>query len=94
MYFWNSELKIEFIVPEKGRGAAGIVNIKELGLKAIPLRFVNLLLDNPIFVKEDNLEILLPNPVNSVCINSSSHLGEKVWTKISRILNKHSTLRR
>ena len=64
MYFWNSELKIEFIVPEKGRGAAGIVNIKELGLKAIPLRFVNLLLDNPIFVKEDNLEILLPNPVN------------------------------
>jgi len=32
MYFWNSELKIEFIVPEKGRGAAGIVNIKELSL--------------------------------------------------------------
>jgi hypothetical protein len=64
MYFWNSELKIEFIVPEKGRGAAGIVHIRELGLKAIPLRFVNLLLDNPIFVSEDNMEILLPNPVN------------------------------
>jgi hypothetical protein len=64
MYFWNSELKIEFIVPEKGRGAAGIVHIRELGLKAIPLRFVNLLLDNPIFISEDNMEILLPNPVN------------------------------
>lgn len=68
MYFWNSELKIEFIVPEKGRGAKEVVHIRELGLKAIPLRFVNLLLDNPIFVSEPNMKILLPHPVN-FCIH-------------------------
>jgi len=68
MYLWNSELKIEFIVPEKGRAAKGIVHVRELGLKAIPLRFVNLLLDDPVFVSESNMEILLPNPVN-FCIH-------------------------
>lgn len=68
MFFWNSELKIEFIVPEKGRGGKGVVHIRELGLKAIPLRFVNLLLDNPIYVNENNMKILLPNPVN-FCIH-------------------------
>ena len=30
MYFWNSELKIEFIVPEKGRGAAGSQNTRSI----------------------------------------------------------------
>lgn len=68
MFFWNSELKIEFIVPEKGRGDKRVVHIRELGLKAIPLRFVNLLLDNPIYVNESNMKILLPNPVN-FCIH-------------------------
>jgi hypothetical protein len=68
MFFWNSELKIEFIVPEKGRGDKRVVHIRELGLKAIPLRFVNLLLDNPIYVNENNMKILLPNPVN-FCIH-------------------------
>ncbi len=68
MYFWNSELKIEFIVPEKGRGAKRVVHIRELGVKALPLRFVNLLLDNPIIVSEGSMEILLPNPTN-FCIH-------------------------
>ncbi len=64
LYLWNAELKIEFITPEKGRGADGAIKIRKLGVNAIPLRFVDLLLDNPVTVIEDGLEILVPNPAN------------------------------
>ena len=48
LFLWNAELKIEFITPEKGRGSDNSIKIKKLGLNAIPLRFVNLLIKNPI----------------------------------------------
>lgn len=64
LYLWNAELKIEFITPEKGRGVEGAIKIKKLGISAIPLRFVSLLLDKPITVKEDNIKILVPNPAH------------------------------
>lgn len=71
MYLWNAELKIEFISPEKGRGQDGAIKIKKLGINAIPLRFVGLLLDNPISIVEDNINILVPNPANFVFTNLS-----------------------
>ncbi len=52
IYLWNADLKIEFITPEKGGGVDGSIKIKKLGINAIPLRFVNLLLDNPIKILE------------------------------------------
>ena len=64
IYLWNAELKIEFITPEKGRGSDGAINIKKLGIDAIPLRFVGLLLDKPITVIEGGIKILVPNPAN------------------------------
>jgi len=64
LYLWNADLKIEFITPEKGRGVDGSIRIKKLGLSAIPLRFVMLLLDNPIKLREKGIDISLPNPVN------------------------------
>lgn len=64
LYLWNADLKIEFITPEKGRGVDGSIRIKKLGLNAIPLRFVMLLLDNPIKIKDGGITILLPNPVH------------------------------
>jgi hypothetical protein len=64
LYLWNAELKIEFITPEKGAGVDGSIKIGKLGINAIPLRFVSLLLDNPITVVENGVKILLPNPVN------------------------------
>ena len=64
LYLWNAELKIEFITPEKGAGVDGSIKIRKLGINAIPLRFVSLLLDNPITVVENGVKILLPNPVN------------------------------
>ena len=57
-------LKIEFITPEKGRGVDSAIRIKKLGIRAIPLRFVILLLDNPITIEEKGIKILVPNPVN------------------------------
>jgi len=57
-------LKIEFLAPQKGRSIQRAIKIKKLGITAIPLRFVSLLLDNPITVKEGNIKIKLPNPAN------------------------------
>ncbi len=57
-------MKIEFITPEKGRGSDRAIAFKKLGLSAIPLRFVSLLLDDPITVMEDGVKILIPRPEN------------------------------
>jgi len=59
---WNAELKIEFIVPEKGRGTDKAKLIKALGIRAIPLRFVNLLLDHPITLAESGIRVIVPDP--------------------------------
>lgn len=64
LYLWNAELKVEFITPEKGRGVDGSIKIKKLGINAIPLRFVSLLLDNPITITEKGIRIRVPNPAN------------------------------
>jgi len=63
-YLWNEELRIEFITPEKGRGTAGPIRIRQLGIRAIPLRFVSLLLDKPTKLDISGVEILVPNPGN------------------------------
>lgn len=64
LYLWNAELKIEFITSQKGRGVDKAIKIPKLGIKAIPLRFVVLLLNNPITIVEDGIKILVPNPAN------------------------------
>ena len=64
LYLWSAELKIEFITPEKGRGSENAIRFKKLGLSAIPLRFVNLLLHDPIYITEAKTKIAVPNPVN------------------------------
>jgi hypothetical protein len=64
LYLYNAELMIEFITPEKGRGGESVIHVKPLGVKAIPLRFVHLLLDDPISITDHGIKILVPNPVN------------------------------
>ena len=63
-FLWNADIKIEFLTPEKGKGTNKAINVKQLKVQAIPLRFVNLLLEEPITVIEDNIKILIPNPIN------------------------------
>lgn len=64
LYLWNADLKIEFITPEKGRGSDKAIRFKKLGLSAIPLRFVNLLLEDPIQITENGIKVTVPNPSN------------------------------
>ena len=64
LFLWNAEMKIEFIIPQKGRSSNQSIKVDELGFNAMPLRFVNILLENPIVIKDDNISILVPNPVN------------------------------
>lgn len=62
IYLWNAELRIEFMIPERGRGMEKAPAIKLLGVRAMPLRFVDLLLRQPISVVEGGVKVLLPNP--------------------------------
>ncbi|MFH1379733.1 MAG: GSU2403 family nucleotidyltransferase fold protein [bacterium] len=90
VYFWNSEIKIEFISPEKGRGSDAAILVKKLGIKAIPLRFVNLLLENPITIVDNGLKIKVPNPVNfclqKLIISTRRRKPEKIAKDIQQAI--------
>ncbi|MBI3321823.1 MAG: hypothetical protein HYZ91_06115 [Candidatus Omnitrophica bacterium] len=62
IYLWNAELRIEFMIPERGRGMDKAPAIKSLGVRAMPLRFVDLLLRHPISIDEGGVQVLLPDP--------------------------------
>ncbi|MBU4376918.1 MAG: nucleotidyltransferase domain-containing protein [Candidatus Omnitrophica bacterium] len=59
----HPELAIEFLVPEKGRGSNKPFPLKELGINAQPLRYLNLLTQNVIHTEVDGIKISLPHPV-------------------------------
>lgn len=90
LFLYNTELLIEFITPQKGKGSHGAITIKKLGLKAIPLRFVNLLLDNPITIVDHGIKILIPNPVNfclhKLVISSRRRKIDKVVKDVQQAL--------
>lgn len=64
LYLWNADLKVEFLTPLKGKGTEHTIKIKPLGFNAIPLRFVDLLLNNPIILIDGGIKIKVPNPAN------------------------------
>lgn len=64
IYLWNSELKIEFITAEKGRGSERAIEIKNLSLKAIPLRYTDILLADPVSIIEDGINVQIPSPAS------------------------------
>ena len=64
IYFYNPEFKIEFICPERGKESRQPKSIKPLGLQVDALRFVEMLLEDPVTVQEEGLAIRVPNPVN------------------------------
>ena len=68
LFLWNAELKIEFIVPERGRGIESSVENRQLGLRAMPLRFVGMLLEEPIMVEENGVKVRIPDP-SHFCIH-------------------------
>jgi hypothetical protein len=62
LFLWNSDLKIEFITAEKGRGTDKAIKIKKLGINAIPLRHVGFLLENPITIVDEGIKVTVPAP--------------------------------
>ena len=56
----HPELAIEFLVPEKGKGTDKPVQLPQLGLNAQALRFLELLSQDTIDVKVDDVSIVLP----------------------------------
>jgi hypothetical protein len=62
MYFSNGSFKVEFLTPEKGRGADGSIDIKPLKVRAQPLRYVNMLATGAVTVSPESQNVTLPNP--------------------------------
>lgn len=63
IFLYNPEIKIEFITEEKGKGFDNAVEIKALGIKATPLRYIAILFEDPIVINDHEIEIKVPNPV-------------------------------
>jgi len=63
-YLTNGEMKIEFLSPELGRSSGKVFYIKNLSLKTIPLRYLDILLKDKVSIKEGDLEISVPSPLN------------------------------
>lgn len=62
IYLWNAELRIEFLIPERGRGRNKAVEIKPLAVKAMPLRFMDMLLRHPISITDGKVTVSVPDP--------------------------------
>lgn len=58
----HPELIIEFLVPEIGRGTNKPVKLKELGINAQALRFLDLLSENVIEIKYNDKWLKVPHP--------------------------------
>jgi hypothetical protein len=60
----HSDLIIEFLVPEKGRGLDKPYKLPQFGLNAQSLRFLDLLIQETIKVQIEGIELSLPHPAN------------------------------
>jgi len=60
----HTDLILEFLVPEKGRGVDGPVDLPGLGMNAVALRYLNFLTENTIQIKVEDFIITLPHPAN------------------------------
>ncbi|MDE2142810.1 MAG: hypothetical protein KGJ84_10395 [Elusimicrobia bacterium] len=68
IYFVHPELKLEFLTPERGKGGQDFRLVKPLGIKAIPLRFMDILLEDSMIISSDGLKARVPAPMN-FCIH-------------------------
>jgi len=64
VHFIHPELKLEFLTPERGKGDDSPKPIKPLGIKVPQLRFLDMLFENSITVKEGTTKVRIPNPMN------------------------------
>lgn len=62
-FFTHPTLKLEFLAPERGKGDEEAWEVGALGVKAIPLRFMDMLLKESITVREGEINVRLPTPL-------------------------------
>lgn len=60
----HSELILEFIVPERGRGSDKPHNLPQLGINAEGLRFMDMLTENTILIDVNGVKVHVPHPVS------------------------------
>jgi hypothetical protein len=61
-YFTNGVFKVEFLTPERGKGADKAVYIRRLKIGAAPLRYLQMLLDHPVKIEKEDYTFLIPSP--------------------------------
>lgn len=62
--FQHPDLILEFLAPARGRATGKPFPIKQLGINAQPLRFMDALAENPIQMLFGDVAVTLPHPVN------------------------------
>jgi len=58
----HSEMDMDFLVPERGRGSDEPYRVEGLGITAQPIRYADLLIENAIRVKDGGLAVRVPEP--------------------------------
>ena len=61
-YFTSGMFKIEFLTPEKGRGSDKAVSIRPLKIRATPLRYLQMLSEQPLQMAKEDYVFFIPNP--------------------------------
>jgi len=61
-YFTNGMFKVEFLTPEKGRGSDKAVSIRPLKIRATPLRYLQMLSEQPLKIAKEDYAFFIPNP--------------------------------
>jgi hypothetical protein len=61
-YFTNGIFKVEFLTPEKGKGSDKAVSIRALKIKATPLRYLQMLSEQPLKMAKEDYVFFIPNP--------------------------------
>lgn len=66
-YFTNGLYKVEFLTPEKGRGTDKAVAVDALKIKVTPLRFLQMLFEQQMIIKEEGYSYRIPSPWALAC---------------------------
>jgi hypothetical protein len=58
----HPELRLEFLIPELGRGTSGPVNVRNLHVNAQGIRYLNFLADHTLVVDYHGVKVRIPQP--------------------------------
>lgn len=93
----HPELIIDFLVPERGKGTDRLYPIKALGVNAQPLRFMDLLLSDPVTVKTHGFTLTLPDPIlfafHKLIVSRRRKVKEKKAKDVSQAVEILRTVR-